>query len=65
MGTPDFASEILKKLIEEKFEVVGVFTKPDKPIGRKQKVVFSSVKKLAIEFNIEIFLLHTIDAFLP
>ena len=55
MGTPDFASEILKKLIEEKFEVVGVFTKPDKPIGRKQKVVFSSVKKLAIEFNIEIF----------
>lgn len=55
MGTPEFASEILKKLIEEKFEVVGVFTKPDKPVGRKQKVVYSSVKKIALEFNIEVF----------
>ena len=55
MGTPDFAAEILRSLIEEKFDVVGVFTKPDKPVGRKQEVVYSSVKKLAMEHEIEIF----------
>ena len=55
MGTPDFAAEILRSLIEEKFDVVGVFTKPDKPVGRKQEIIYSSVKKLAMEHEIEIF----------
>ena len=34
MGTPDFAAASLKKLIDEKRDVVGVFTQPDKPKGR-------------------------------
>ena len=34
MGTPDFAAASLKKLIDEKYEVVGVLTQPDKPRGR-------------------------------
>ncbi len=55
MGTPDFAAEILRSLIEEKFDVVGVFTKPDRPVGRKQEVIYSSVKKIAMENGIEIF----------
>jgi len=37
MGTPDFATEILKALLEDQaFEVVALFTQPDKPVGRKQ-----------------------------
>ena len=43
MGTPDFASASLKKLIDEKFDVVGVFTQPDKPKGRGLPV-FQPVK---------------------
>lgn len=35
MGTPDFAVPCLEKLIDSKYEVVGVFTQPDKPRGRK------------------------------
>ena len=34
MGTPDFASASLQKLIEEHYDIAGVFTQPDKPKGR-------------------------------
>lgn len=40
MGTPDFAEASLKKLIEENFDVVGVFTQPDKPKGRGMELSF-------------------------
>ena len=43
MGTPDFASASLKKLIDEKFDVVGVFTQPDKPKGRGMELCASPV----------------------
>lgn len=55
MGTPDFANACLKALVENKFNVTAVFTKPDKPVGRAQKVVFSQVKQSAINYNIPVY----------
>jgi methionyl-tRNA formyltransferase len=55
MGTPDFAAASLNRLIEERFEVVGVFTQPDKPRGRGMKVSFSPVKELALSAGIPVF----------
>ncbi len=55
MGTPDFAVEPLKALIESDYEVVGVFTQPDKPVGRKAVLTPPPVKVLAEENNIPVF----------
>lgn len=55
MGTPDFAAASLKKLIDEKYDVVGVFTQPDKPRNRGMQMSFSPVKELAVENNIPVF----------
>lgn len=55
MGTPDFASASLKKLIDEKFDVVGVFTQPDKPKGRGMELSASPVKQLALENGLPVF----------
>ena len=55
MGTPDFAAASLKKLIEDKFDVVAVFTQPDKPKGRGMELAFSPVKEVALEHNIPVY----------
>lgn len=55
MGTPDFASASLEKLIEEKFDVVAAFTQPDKPRGRGMEMSFSPVKELALAHDIPVF----------
>ena len=47
MGTPDFAVTILKTLVENKHNIVGVITAPDKPAGRGRKLNESAVKKYA------------------
>lgn len=49
MGTPDFAVESLRVLVENNYNVVGVITMPDKPAGRGHKLQFSAVKKYALE----------------
>ena len=54
MGTPDFAVESLRILVENKYEVVGVITMPDKPAGRGHKVQFSPVKQYALEQNLRL-----------
>ncbi|HAE61148.1 MAG TPA: methionyl-tRNA formyltransferase [Eubacteriaceae bacterium] len=54
MGTPDFAVDSLKKLIESEFEVKAVVTQPDRPNSRGKKVVFSPVKQTALDNGIEI-----------
>jgi len=54
MGTPDYAEIILKSLIE-KYEIVGVYTQPDKPVGRKKVLTPPPVKILAQEYNIKVF----------
>ena len=55
MGTPSFAAESLKALIDERYEIAGVFCQPDKPSGRKMEVVFSPVKALALEHGIPVY----------
>ena len=55
MGTPDIAATCLKKVIEDGFDVVGVYTQPDRPKGRGMKLVASPVKELAIANNIPVF----------
>jgi len=55
MGTPDFAAASLKKLIEENYEVAGVFTQPDKPKGRGMELSFSPVKELALKHGLPVF----------
>ena len=55
MGTPDFAEASLKRLLEERFDVVGVFTQPDKPQNRGMKLVAPPVKVLAESAGIPVF----------
>ena len=54
MGTPDFAVPVLEMLIE-KTNVVMVVTQPDKVVGRKKELVYSPVKKVAMEHKIPVF----------
>lgn len=55
MGTPDFAAAILKRLIDTGRNVVGVFSQPDKPVGRKQVILPTATKQLAMEHDIPVF----------
>lgn len=54
MGTPDFAVHILKSLVEEEFNIVGVVTVADKPAGRGKKLQMSAVKKYAISQDLNV-----------
>jgi len=54
MGTPDYATTIFKKLIESSYEVVALFTQPDKPVGRKQIITPPHIKQYCIDENIQI-----------
>lgn len=56
-GTPDFASDLLAYLLDQKVEVVGVVTQPDRAKGRSSALVFSPVKQLisALGLKIPIF----------
>jgi len=55
MGTPEIAATCLKKIIADGFEIVGVYTQPDRPKGRGMKMVYSPVKEVAIANNIPVF----------
>lgn len=52
MGTPDFAVEALRCLVEGGYNVVGVITMPDKPAGRGHKIQYSPVKQYALEHGL-------------
>ncbi|MBT7815382.1 MAG: methionyl-tRNA formyltransferase [Polaribacter sp.] len=54
MGTPDFAVTILKHLVENHYNIVGVITAADKPAGRGRKLNESAVKKYALSKEITI-----------
>lgn len=54
MGTPDFAVEPLKTLVEAGRDVVAVVTMPDKPAGRGHKLQFSPVKEYALKAGIPV-----------
>ena len=55
MGTPDIAATCLTKIIEDGFEVVGVYTQPDRPKGRGMKMIASPVKEVALAHEIPVF----------
>ncbi len=55
MGTPDFAAASLKKLLDEGFDVVGVFTQPDKPKGRGMELAYSPVKELSLAHSLPVY----------
>lgn len=55
MGTPEFAVESLKALVENDYNVVAVVTQPDKPVGRHHETLQpSAVKQYAVEHNIPV-----------
>ncbi len=54
MGTPDFAVESLKILVENNYDVVGVITMPDKPSGRGHKLQVSAVKQYALDHKLRL-----------
>lgn len=54
-GTPDFAASHLQALIDAHCDIVGVYTQPDRPSGRGNKLSFSAVKTLAIKYNLPVF----------
>lgn len=51
MGTPDFAVPVLEGLIEN-YDVIGVVSQPDKRVGRKQELVNTPIKEVALKHNI-------------
>ena len=55
MGTPDIAATCLTKILEDGFQVVGVYTQPDRPKGRGMKMVYSPVKEVALAHEIPVF----------
>ncbi|MCX2680908.1 methionyl-tRNA formyltransferase [Galbibacter sp. EGI 63066] len=54
MGTPDFAVETLKHIIDNQYKIVGVITAPDRPAGRGRKLQQSAVKKFALENDLTV-----------
>ncbi|RNM03263.1 methionyl-tRNA formyltransferase [Dickeya undicola] len=54
-GTPDFAAQHLAALLSSEHEIVGVFTQPDRPAGRGNKLTPSPVKVLAEQHGIPVF----------
>ena len=55
MGTPDIAAESLAALLAAGHEVCGVFTRRDKPVGRKQILTAPPVKQLAVEHGLPVY----------
>ena len=53
MGTPDFAKESLKALVDNGYNIDAVVTNPDRPKGRGMKMMMSDVKEYAIEAGIK------------
>lgn len=54
-GTPDFAAKHLRVLLESEFNIVAVYTQPDRPAGRGKKLTASAVKELAVAQNIPVY----------
>lgn len=55
MGTPDFAAAVLERLITTGRNVVGVFSQPDKPVGRKQIITPTATKVVAEKYGIPVY----------
>ncbi|HOI64697.1 MAG TPA: methionyl-tRNA formyltransferase [Mesotoga sp.] len=55
MGTPDFAASHLEALLESNYNVVGVFSQPDRPKGRGRKLTPTPVKLVSLKYGIPVF----------
>ncbi len=55
MGTASFSKAVLLKLIENKYDVIGVVTQPDRYVGRKKVLTFPEVKTVALEHDIPVY----------
>lgn len=55
MGTPDFSVPVLRRLVVEGYEVVGVVTQPDRPVGRKRLLTAPPVKTEALKHGIPVY----------
>lgn len=55
MGTPDIAVGCLQTIIDEKHEILGVVTQPDKPVGRGKKLGMPPVKELALKYGLPVY----------
>lgn len=55
MGTPDFSVPVLKRLLEDQYDVIAVVTQPDRPVGRKKILTPPPVKVEALKQGIPVF----------
>ena len=55
MGTPEYAIPVLSALLDERHDVVGVYTRPDRPAGRSTRAVPSDIKRFALERDLPVF----------
>ena len=55
MGTPSFAVPVLASLLDSKHRMVGAYTQPDRPAGRRQRLSASPVKEFAVERGVPLF----------
>ncbi len=55
MGTPEIAATCLKEILADGFDVVGVYTQPDRPKNRGMKLAFSPVKEVALASGLPVF----------
>ena len=54
MGTPEFASNVLKGLVENNYNIVGVVSQPDKEVGRKRILTPSPVQEMALNYGLKV-----------
>lgn len=55
MGTTEFSSAILKSLINDGWNIIGLVCQADKPVGRKKQLEYPATKKVALDNNIDVF----------
>jgi methionyl-tRNA formyltransferase len=55
MGTPDFSVPVLRRLVDEGYDVIGVVTQPDRPVGRKRVLTPPPVKAEALKHGIPVY----------
>lgn len=55
MGTPDFAVSVLRRLVEDKWQIAAVYTQPDKPKNRGMKLIPTPVKEYAVTCGIPVY----------
>ena len=54
MGTPDYATKIFEEIVNSKYEIVGLFTQPDKPVGRKQILTPPHIKQFCVQNDLKL-----------